>query len=113
MVALMIFAAAASTVIVKRGESVFLARQVYEKGWSFILADAHMSRLMVMNSWKKLKPQGIQVTYGGKNWYVSESPNQLPHSNQKYMNIQVFLTDGQKKGTPHAKLISYVKRNKE
>ena len=113
MVALMIFAAAASTVIVKRGESVFLARQVYEKGWSFIVADAYMSRLIVMNSWNKLKPKGNQVMFGGKSWYVSESPNQLPHSNQKYINIQVYLTGGQKKSTPHAKLISYVKRNKE
>ncbi|PJE78613.1 Type II secretion system protein I [invertebrate metagenome] len=115
MVALSVFAAAASMLIITNGNSVRFTRYLQDKIQAAQVADQYLNKLIVDQYWSEAGVRSGVLVYSGLEWYVNEVIIDASHSRQKQVSLSVFVGGEvpEDDEQPVYTLISYIKREKE
>ncbi|WP_161787381.1 type II secretion system minor pseudopilin GspI [Endozoicomonas numazuensis] len=115
MVALVVFAVAASMLMLVDGNSIRQTRYMQEKVLAAQVADQYLSRLQAEKSWPEKGIKGKVENYAGYYWYVRRTVRDTSERDFRKIVVDVFVGN-QKPGdddTPIFFLDSYLRKPKK
>ena len=115
MVALTIFALAASMLMLSDGTSIRQTRYMQEKVLASQIADHYLNVLQAENRWSSGGKQSRVQDYAGLNWYVREQITATGMVDFSQVQVEVFIgsEEPEKNAAPLSRLVSYIRRVKK
>ncbi|OED41924.1 type II secretion system protein GspI [Endozoicomonas sp. (ex Bugula neritina AB1)] len=115
MVALAVFALAASMLMLSDGTSIRQTRYMQEKVLASQIADHYLNVLQAENRWSKGGAQSRIQEYAGLEWYVSERISDSSLIDLKKVIIEVFpgSDEPDDDAVPLSRLETYIRRVKK
>ncbi|WP_263078634.1 type II secretion system minor pseudopilin GspI [Endozoicomonas sp. Mp262] len=115
MVALAIFAVAASMLMLSGGNSIRQTSYMQEKILSAQVADQYLNKLYVDQRWPEKGTRGRVQVYAGYDWYVREVVRETKVQDFRQIVTEVFpgAMRPDKNKMPLASLTSYLRRPKK
>ena len=112
LVALAIFALAASVLMVTDGRSTRQVARVQETVKASMIADTHLNRLYVEQTFPATGKTATVVTQNEQSWYVQDVVSATGQGNLRRIEVQVFPGEDAPKGDaqPLYRLIGFVRR---
>ncbi|WP_252176324.1 type II secretion system minor pseudopilin GspI [Endozoicomonas sp. 4G] len=91
MVAVVIFALAASMLMLADGNSIRQTRYMQEKVLAAQLADQYLSRIQAEKSWPDKGVRGKVENYAGYDWYVRQTVRDTSQRDFRKIVVDVFV----------------------
>ena len=115
MVALTIFALAASMLMLSDGNSIRQTRYMQEKVLASQIADHYLNVLQAESRWSSGGKQSRIQEYAGLEWYVREQIIETSLSDFKKVEVEVFVgaEEPEKDAAPLSRLVSHIRRIKK
>ncbi len=110
--ALVIFALAASMLMLADGNSIRQTRYMQEKVLAAQLADQYLSRLQAEKNWPDKGVTGKVEIYAGYDWYVRQTVRDTSKKNFRKIVVDVFVGNQKPSddGIPMFSLESYLRK---
>ena len=115
MVALAVFALAASMLMLSDGNSIRQTRYMQEKVLAAQIADHHLSVLLAERRWKDSGTNTRIQEYAGLNWRVTEVVRDTSLKKFKEVEVKVFVGEDEpdEDAVPLSRMTSYIRRVKK
>jgi general secretion pathway protein I len=115
MVALAVFAVAASMLMLADGNSIRQTRYMQEKVLAAQVADHYLSRFQAEKSWPDKGVRGKVEIFAGYNWYIRQTVRDTSERDFRKVVVDVFVGNQKPHDdeTPVFSLSSYLRKFKK
>ena len=112
MVALTVFALAATMLMLSDGNSIRQTRYMQEKVLASQVADHHLNVIHAEQRWSDRSKQARIEEYAGLEWYVREQiiETHIPGFNQAQVEVFVGAEEPDAGAAPLSRLVSYIRK---
>ncbi|WP_281647531.1 type II secretion system minor pseudopilin GspI [Parendozoicomonas sp. Alg238-R29] len=115
LVALAIFALAASILLVADGRAIRQTARIQEKVQASWLADNQLNQYYIEASFPEPGQRSNTTEIGGKQWYIRDTISETSQRNLRKVDVEVFPGKARPtdKAKPAFRLTGYIRRGKE
>ncbi len=115
LVALAVFALAASVLLVTDGRAIRQTARIQEMVQASWLADRELNRYYIENLWPDIGKHGDSVNASGRDWYLRHTVSATSQQGLRRLEINVFPGSGKPSDSikPVYRLTGYVRRPPE